>query len=48
MMAYGVQKEMWARTTVKNPKLNPIATHVDENNRAKLIPVIASGLTIVN
>jgi hypothetical protein len=32
---------------VKNPKLNPSATQVDENNKARLIPVIGSGLTIV-
>ncbi|GHU47817.1 hypothetical protein FACS1894218_3080 [Bacilli bacterium] len=47
-IAYGVQKEMWANTTVKKPKFRPIATHVEENNNAKLIPVMASGLTIVN
>jgi hypothetical protein len=39
---------MCASITVKKPKLNPNATQVDENNNAKLIPVIASGLTIVN
>jgi hypothetical protein len=43
-----VQNEMWAKITVKNPKLNPNATQVEENNKAKLIPVIASGFTIVN
>jgi hypothetical protein len=43
-----VQKEMCAKITVKNPKLNPSATQVDENNKAKLIPVMASGFTIVN
>jgi hypothetical protein len=47
-IAYGVQNEMCAKTTVKKPKLNPIATHVEENNNAKLIPVMASGFTIVN
>ncbi|GHU32270.1 hypothetical protein FACS1894166_05250 [Bacilli bacterium] len=47
-MAYGVQNEMWASTTVKKPRLKPTATQVDENNNAKLIPVMASGFTIVN
>jgi hypothetical protein len=29
------------------PKSNPAAIQVDENNKNKLTPVIASGLTIV-
>jgi hypothetical protein len=43
-----VQKEICANITVKKPKLNPNATHVEENNSAKLMPVIASGFTIVS
>jgi hypothetical protein len=38
---------MCANITVNMPKSNPAATHVEENNRNKLTPVIASGLTIV-
>jgi len=46
VIAYGVQKDICANKTVKNPKSNPNATQVEVNNNVKLIPVIASGLTI--
>jgi hypothetical protein len=45
-MAYGVQNEICESKTVKNPKLNPSETHVEENNINKLTPVIISGLKI--